>query len=289
MSTSGEIPQSNYCILTRGQAERDRLDKQFWFYKKYHGRGLVCDSRISIPDDGAVLDAATGSGVWIRSLAKQVPSSVELYAVDLAPTIWSSEGVPSNVHYSVQSITSLPGDWTSKFDFVNQSLVAIALKRPDWPKALAELYRVLKPGGYVQLTELTTYPPFPKTSPPPEMPDKDILQVMHRLSKMMDYLEHPTIEIPRMLEDVGFREISTDLKPRPTLGKRFGGEHGAEALEVSRWGMAAVKDITLLNDGFGIVRNGEEFDVLMDHHVKECEEFGLPGWEYCFITARKPI
>uniref|UniRef100_A0A0W0GCY2 Methyltransferase domain-containing protein n=1 Tax=Moniliophthora roreri TaxID=221103 RepID=A0A0W0GCY2_MONRR len=283
MSTSGEIPQSNYCILTRGQAERDRLDKQFWFHSKYHGRDLVCDSRISIPDD--VLFA----GVWIRSLAKQVPSSVELYAVDLAPTIWSSEGVPSNVHYSVQSITSLPGDWTSKFDFVNQSLVAIALKRPDWPKALAELYRVLKPGGYVQLTELTTYPPFPKTSPPPEMPDKDILQVMHRLSKMMDYLEHPTIEIPRMLEDVGFREISTDLKPRPTLGKRFGGEHGADALEVSRGAMAAVKDITLLNDGFGIVRNGEEFDVLMDHHVKECEEFGLPGWEYCFITARKPI
>ncbi|KAI8364358.1 uncharacterized protein BYT42DRAFT_506332 [Radiomyces spectabilis] len=43
------------------------------------------------------------------------------------------------------------------FDFVQQNLSAIVYTRSDWSRMLAELIRVTKPGGYIQLMEVDYY------------------------------------------------------------------------------------------------------------------------------------
>ncbi|KAK7056252.1 hypothetical protein VNI00_002804 [Paramarasmius palmivorus] len=117
--------KSNYLVMDRGDVERERLNRQFrFFYKIYYDHKLIVNPGVTIPTNGAVLEAATGTGAWILSLAKELP----FHAVDLAPSLWRPSETPPNVHYTVSSVTSLPKEWDSKFDFVHQSLLSGSLK-----------------------------------------------------------------------------------------------------------------------------------------------------------------
>uniref|UniRef100_A0A0W0F7L2 Uncharacterized protein n=1 Tax=Moniliophthora roreri TaxID=221103 RepID=A0A0W0F7L2_MONRR len=60
-------------VLNRGDAERDRLNQQFWFYKNYHGRKVILDATINIPSDDTVLDAATGTVAWSSPSPRNFP------------------------------------------------------------------------------------------------------------------------------------------------------------------------------------------------------------------------
>ncbi|ESK97686.1 hypothetical protein Moror_17393 [Moniliophthora roreri MCA 2997] len=270
--------KSNYIFLDRGDAERERLNKQFWLYKNHHGRGLIIDPTVNIPSDGAVLDAGTGTGVWILSLAKELPLTVSLYAIDLAPTLWPSD-IPPNVHYTVASITSLPTDWSNKFDLVNQSLLAAALKTTDWPIAISELYRVTKPGGHVQLMEGVGVVSYPQA--PPGSAGSIILQTVMRMQEKAGLLDDRLKEVPKMLENAGFVDIKVEVKPSPK---------GKEVMDISRRTLVAIKDMIILNEGFGLVKDGEEYDTLVERYFREAEESGLPlGMEMCLVCARKPV
>ncbi|KAK7056253.1 hypothetical protein VNI00_002805 [Paramarasmius palmivorus] len=279
--------QSHYAILDRGDAERERLNQQFYFYKKWQGRNLIIDPGATIPPDGAVLDAATGTGAWILSLAKELPSSVSLYAVDLAPTLWRPSEAPPNIHYTLSSVTSLPKDWTAKFDLVNQSLLTVALKATDWPLDIAELYRVTKPGGHVQLVEVTG---IPSSNKPLEGTNADIFhQLWLRIKEKGGYMTGAQSHLPRMLEEAGFQDVSVQIKPAPKLGRRFGGEDGVEALDNTTKSLRAIKDLVLLNDGFGMAKDENEYDALLEEFVKEAEMQVLYGLEMCLVCARKPV
>ncbi|KAF9265242.1 hypothetical protein L218DRAFT_860660, partial [Marasmius fiardii PR-910] len=133
-----------------------RLDSQFWFYQKHLGCDLVIRPEVVIPDSGAVLDAGTGSGVWILALSKEVPQTVSLHAIDLDPLLFRRDLAPHDVNYSVCSVTAMPEDWTDKFDLVNQRLLFGGLSLSTWPTNLAEIYRITKPGGSIQLVEFSS-------------------------------------------------------------------------------------------------------------------------------------
>ncbi|ESK87202.1 hypothetical protein Moror_5849 [Moniliophthora roreri MCA 2997] len=282
--------QSSYVVLNRGHAEVERLNQQYRFYKQFHQRKLIIDPTISIPPNGAVLDAATGTGAWILEVAQELPSSVSLRAVDVAPSLWPSSGVPPNVHHLVSSVTSLPEEWTNNFDLVNQSLLSGALKAVDWPVVISELYRVTKPGGHVQLCEITRAPPYPNAPSEAEAESASgmVWKFMMRLTDIVGPLRNPLSELSPMLEKAGFRDISIQVKPAPTGGKQYDRNSGVEALDMPKKGLFALKDIVLLNQGLGVVKNEEEYDQLIGRYMREIEETGAPaGMDLCYICARK--
>jgi ubiquinone/menaquinone biosynthesis C-methylase UbiE len=60
---------------------------------------------------------------------------------------------PENVRFELHNIVhGLPFPDNS-FDYVHMRLLIISLKTNEWPMVIAEIYRVLKPGGLVQLVE----------------------------------------------------------------------------------------------------------------------------------------
>ena len=77
-----------------------------------------------------------------------VPDTVELHAIDVSSDNFPKEGTfPANVRFSLASVTKFPSEWTNKFDFINQRLLFLGLLEKEWPVAISELFRVLKPGG----------------------------------------------------------------------------------------------------------------------------------------------
>ncbi len=59
-------------------------------------------------------------------LSSQIPPSVSLHGIDiqtdLVPLV-----TPSNVSFSINSVTKLPLEWTARFDLVHQRLLTAAL------------------------------------------------------------------------------------------------------------------------------------------------------------------
>lgn len=68
---------------------------------------------------------------------------------DMFPTTIRPENVKFEL-YNVLNGLPYPDD---TFDFVHMRLMIIAFRENEWPFVLKEIYRVLKPGGLVQLME----------------------------------------------------------------------------------------------------------------------------------------
>ena len=131
-------------------------NKKFWqrFAKLYSpfmekGNGKMYDeicAEISakLHPDMTVLELACGSGQLTFRLAGKVK---RWEATDFSPNMIAEarkQFVPANLHLSVQDATNLPYE-DERFDAV---VIANALHiMPEPDKAMAEIYRVLKPGG----------------------------------------------------------------------------------------------------------------------------------------------
>ena len=109
-----------------------------------------------------ILDAGCGNGYLSRLLARQgarmvgVDTSEE--AIRMAKTAESNE--PQDIEYHVASLCDLSAFGNNTFDVIVSNIVLNDLQ--DLDKAIAELHRVLKPGG--KLVFSIMHPCFP--SPP---------------------------------------------------------------------------------------------------------------------------
>jgi ubiquinone/menaquinone biosynthesis C-methylase UbiE len=60
---------------------------------------------------------------------------------------------PPNVSFQVGNALGRLPFADDTFDFVNIRLFIIALKEHEWPIVVQEVYRILKPGGFIQMVE----------------------------------------------------------------------------------------------------------------------------------------
>ncbi|ORX94668.1 S-adenosyl-L-methionine-dependent methyltransferase [Clohesyomyces aquaticus] len=125
------------------EVEKDRLDLQ------HHAFRLTLDGalyRAPIPPDVQnVLDVGTGTGIWAIEwyFAEEHPSA-KVLGTDLR--------VPPNCSFLVDDCDK---DWVFRepFDFIHTRAMVAALK--DWDRFLHQSYANLKPGGYLEMQEIT--------------------------------------------------------------------------------------------------------------------------------------
>lgn len=61
--------------------------------------------------------------------------------------------VPENVSFDLHNVLDGLPYPDNSFDFIHMRLMIVALRSTEWPFVLNEIFRVLKPGGLVQLVE----------------------------------------------------------------------------------------------------------------------------------------
>ncbi|KAG1460299.1 hypothetical protein G6F46_005733 [Rhizopus delemar] len=98
-----------------------------------------------------VLDIGCGPGSWVMDMATEYPNT-HFIGIDQLP-LFPQDIRPANVTFRQSDILAgLPFEDNS-FDFIQMRLFLVAFNRTNWIDALNEVYRLLKPGGYVQLLE----------------------------------------------------------------------------------------------------------------------------------------
>ncbi|SRR5579884_3568487 len=105
-----------------------------------------------------VIDLGCGPGGWALDVAFALPDA-EVEGVDVSRAMVdyaharARTQLRPNASFGVMDITE-PFDLPSaSYDLVNARFLLAVLKREAWTSFLWECYRVLRPGGYVRLTE----------------------------------------------------------------------------------------------------------------------------------------
>ncbi|TVY85588.1 Methyltransferase trt5 [Lachnellula suecica] len=144
--------------LSRDAAASARLNAQHYIWKDQFGYLL----HPSIPQRSgalAIADVGTGTGIWILDLARDLPTSTTLDGFDISLTQCPPKGwVPSNVRFRELNIfQDIPMDLLETYDIINVRYMVLVVKSNDPVPILKNLLKLLKPGGYLQWSELNLH------------------------------------------------------------------------------------------------------------------------------------
>lgn len=262
---------------------------------------LIIDQDVELKPGSRILDSGTGTGehsalshlrrnlsifkgAWILSLAHEVPASVELVGVDVSGEMLPDE-LPGNFSFIKASVTSLPETWTNSFDFINQRLLVGALSAPEWTRALSELLRVLKPGGYAQLLEFSI--PF-SSSANSDLPMSERLTEFHdTLKRKRNKLRGFATRLPELAQEAGFIDVKINLKPI-MLGKSWG-EIGTIVADSMKLVYRSIGATLMADGGLGLYKSSEDVNAVVDAAREEWDEKEGVHLTCVVITGRKPL
>ncbi|KAJ7223128.1 S-adenosyl-L-methionine-dependent methyltransferase [Mycena pura] len=237
---------------------------------------------VDLDNNDKVLDSGAGTGCWVLDVAASVARSVSFVGIDIATRLFPTNA-PKNTEFRQESVVRLPDDWNDTFSLVNQRFLMMGLRTSEWPIAMREIYRVLRPGGWVQLGEGYLYIEG-------ENPDKPCMEklvsITRRMVESRDLFIDCARSMPQMLEEAGFVDIQCASEVQ-CMGS-WGGDLGVTFREIHTDIWRGLKQPVLKADGFGIVASGEEYDALVDGVIKEWEEIPGTGTPHIVHWARKP-
>jgi SAM-dependent methyltransferase len=161
------------------------------------------------PSPQSILDIGTGTGIWAIEVGDQYPSA-RVRGVDLSPVqpLW----VPPNVDFLVDDCEK--DEWLARdVDLVHLRFMTVVLK--DVHTVLRRAHESLKPGGWIELQELSGAPLCDDGTMPPDDPVKYLYdKAAEAFAKFGMNVTLPK-DLGPMLEAAGFDNIHCIVKKVP--------------------------------------------------------------------------
>ncbi|KAH7915953.1 hypothetical protein BJ138DRAFT_1233098 [Hygrophoropsis aurantiaca] len=270
------FPGSQY-ILPSDDIERQRQVFRLALQHKvlktaYDGRLIF--PPVQIPAGANILDSGTGSGTWIMDVRDEVPEDATLLGIDIEARMFPPPD--ERMNFMIQSVTSLPPDWDNKFALVNQRLLIAGLTVSEWGTALREIYRILTPGGFVQLGEIRAR--F-SGGPVTERQSAMLAALFEKKGLFIECAKH----LPVLMKEAGFINVRTEEK----------------VIEIGKWAGPAGEEA---RDNFiGVFRGLEkpsvmtglatsaEYEELMENLEREWDEVTDSKTDFYVFHAQKPL
>jgi ubiquinone/menaquinone biosynthesis C-methylase UbiE len=139
---SGEI----YYPLPRHQSEVDRLD-MLHFAVTAAQKSLYLTP---VREPKRILDVGCGTGQWARQVCS-VFRDADVVGVDIEHT--AKPDPPANYHFVKTNVLAGLPFVDGAFDFVHQRFLVAAIPIERWRNEVADVVRVTRPGGWVELKE----------------------------------------------------------------------------------------------------------------------------------------
>ncbi|KAM5458158.1 hypothetical protein MaudCBS49596_000070 [Microsporum audouinii] len=210
-------------MLDRGYFASSRLNFQFYLWKE----SLRFNLHPSIPtpiQNLRIADIGTGTGLWLFDLARELPDSAQLDGFDISlANAPQQQWWPRNVTLHQWNVfDDVPDEMIGKYDVVHLRLLILVVENSDPRPIIQNVYKMLKPGGYIQWDDLN-YPDthVRRTSAAPT-PAFDSLREFVYSDGRHDWV----LELPEILNSQGFEDAKQfNYVDRPDLTKANGDQH----------------------------------------------------------------
>ncbi|KAL8635384.1 MAG: hypothetical protein Q9226_009360, partial [Calogaya cf. arnoldii] len=180
---------------------------------------------ITLPSAPLIADIASGTALRLLDASTQHPSgTLHGYDINLTqapPPAW----LPTNI--SLREWDLLSGDvepsMTSTYDYVHTRLLVCVVQNQDPVPIIKKIWKMLKPGGWLQWDELdTTHTHVFKISPSLATPALDALASWSQANGRHDW----TVRLPSFLADQGFTEPNIEYNEESSeLARAFNEQH----------------------------------------------------------------
>ncbi|KAK4176966.1 putative methyltransferase [Triangularia setosa] len=162
------------------------------------------------PNPQKIIDIGTGTGIWAIEMGDLFPGA-EILGLDLSPI--QPQWVPPNVRFMIDDVED---EWAngSNWDFVHLRGMALVLR--DLQKAVDQIYRHLRPGGWIEFQESHGEPCCDDGTMNPEtdVMKKFYALVVEAMAKFGMNLNMPAV-VGEFLERAGFVNITCVRKKTP--------------------------------------------------------------------------
>ncbi|KAB5593271.1 S-adenosyl-L-methionine-dependent methyltransferase [Ceratobasidium theobromae] len=270
-------PRAEY-LLPSDRIEADRLQLQHDMFKALYDNKILL-SKARLNKKSQVLDSGVGSGSWLMALTKEIPG-ISIQGIDIEGNLFPRP-LPNNVNLARMSVLDLPLKWTNRFDLVHQRGFVLGLRREEWPVALAQLYRVTKPGGYIQLLD-GNLSRARNVGPANKVQNAMLAELCRRRGLMLNVTDH----LADMVRAAGFKDVKED--GRNIVMSSRNGKMGRDAWMNQYLAFKGLKTPMLKAGGLNLVQTEGEFDQMIEDMGREWEEKG-GECGYVVICARKPL
>ncbi|KAB5591782.1 S-adenosyl-L-methionine-dependent methyltransferase [Ceratobasidium theobromae] len=270
-------PRAEY-LLPSDRVEADRLQLQHEMFKTLYDNKILL-SKARLNKNSQVLDSGVGSGSWLMALAKEIPG-ISIQGIDIEDNLFPRPA-PNNVNLTRMSVLDLPLTWTNRFDLVHQRGFVLGLRREEWPVALAQLYRVTKPGGYIQLLD-GNLSRARNVGPANRVQNAMLAELCRRRGLMLNVTDH----LADMVRAAGFKDVKED--GRNIVMSSRNGKVGRDAWTNQYLAFKGLKTPMLKAGGLNFVQTEGEFDQMIEDMGREWEEKG-GECGYVVVCARKPL
>ncbi|KAJ3285771.1 hypothetical protein HDU79_007083 [Rhizoclosmatium sp. JEL0117] len=149
------VTSVNYPRTFEDDVALSRTQKQHVLLRVAFGHDVVAPAarEIVLNPDAKVLEVGVSDGYWIDSLYTEGGAKAEFYGVDNNAKAFE-KGTKAGAKLQVADVVKgLPYE-DNTFDYVHQRILISGIKVDEWPGVVAELVRVTKPGGWIELVEL---------------------------------------------------------------------------------------------------------------------------------------
>ncbi|CDS11807.1 hypothetical protein LRAMOSA11451 [Lichtheimia ramosa] len=140
-------------LLPNDEEENDRAHQQHWMINVAFGSNFDAPVHDALEKGIEVLDSGCGPATWTLDMAEKYPNST-FNGTDISPR-FPQTIKPPNCHFLIHNIVDPAPFPDSTFTFIHQRLLSLGILESEWEKALADLMRTLKPGGWIELLEIS--------------------------------------------------------------------------------------------------------------------------------------
>ncbi|CAG8515898.1 11851_t:CDS:2 [Ambispora gerdemannii] len=149
--TQEETHSNQDLYLPQKKNEVERLQSMHFLFIHIFECRFLPPIENKLKDGAFVLDIGCGPGTWILDMASHYPCS-EFYGFDIH-VVFPSQIRPPNTHFKqANALDGLAFD-NDSFDLVRMSSMLISFDEQQYLGVLRDSFRILKPGGYIELIE----------------------------------------------------------------------------------------------------------------------------------------
>lgn len=252
--------------------------------------GSLLPAQIPLAGVETVLDLICGPGSWCMDFSKLYPEK-RVYGVDINADIVAM-AQENAAHVRSDQITFLLADrhppWPfpdATFDLIHLQNGASLFTLTQWPIIMAELYRLLKPGGWLNLVDFEM---GPASQPALDRVLTFLAQILAKLDRNispngMAPFTGCTLGASRMAQQL-FTEIAYQLYPVD-----LGGWNNPVGRAYLAWSVVRPEMIAYLAEKTGISTD-EELRPLLREMQRELQQLGFCGVGMLLSTfGRKPL